>query len=272
MNVVVGLAAGASVILSGSETYTGTTTIDSGTLQIGNGGSGGSIAGGIVDNGTLIYDRSGPLSFPTALSGSGQLVVAGTGTLLLTGTTSFSGALNVTAGSLLLAGSNAAANYTLDVDVPGGFEFSSSIGGFTVGGLSGSQSFALNDLGNKPVALTVNPENSTTFSGNISGSGSLTETGAGLFVLAGSNSYSGGTSVERGTLVASNPEAIYNGTNLSVGNPTLLARFGNVVPAQTVPSVNVAGMPADVRTVPEPSTWALLMASVALLAMYRKRR
>ena len=45
-------------MLTGANTYTGGTTISAGTLQIGNGGTTGSIAGNVTDNGTLVFNRS----------------------------------------------------------------------------------------------------------------------------------------------------------------------------------------------------------------------
>ncbi|MFA1013685.1 autotransporter-associated beta strand repeat-containing protein, partial [Pseudomonas tremae] len=42
-----------TTILTGTNTYTGGTTISGGTLQIGNGGTQGSIVGNVVDNATL---------------------------------------------------------------------------------------------------------------------------------------------------------------------------------------------------------------------------
>ena len=42
-----------TVILTAANTYTGGTTISGGILQLGNGGSSGSVVGAIVDNGTL---------------------------------------------------------------------------------------------------------------------------------------------------------------------------------------------------------------------------
>ena len=49
---------GGNVILTGANTFTGETTIDGGTVQVGNGGTAGQISQGIVNNGTLILDRS----------------------------------------------------------------------------------------------------------------------------------------------------------------------------------------------------------------------
>ena len=47
-----------TLILTGANTYTGGTTISAGTLQIGNGGTTGSIVGNVVDNGALAFNRS----------------------------------------------------------------------------------------------------------------------------------------------------------------------------------------------------------------------
>ena len=58
------------VILSGSDSYSGTTTISGGTLVIGNGGSGESLASPtIVDSGTLAFNHGDALTYGGAISG-----------------------------------------------------------------------------------------------------------------------------------------------------------------------------------------------------------
>ena len=52
-----------TVTLTGANTYTGVTTISAGTLQIGNGGATGSITGNVTDNATLVFDRTGALTY-----------------------------------------------------------------------------------------------------------------------------------------------------------------------------------------------------------------
>ena len=69
-----------TTILTGANTYTGGTTISAGTLQIGNGGATGSVAGNIVDNAALVFNRTDTLTFAGAISGTGSLTQAGTGT------------------------------------------------------------------------------------------------------------------------------------------------------------------------------------------------
>ena len=81
-----------TLILTGANTYTGGTTISAGTLQIGNGGNAGSVAGNIVDNGALVFNRSNTLTYGGVISGTGSLTKMGTATLTLTGTAPTPGA------------------------------------------------------------------------------------------------------------------------------------------------------------------------------------
>ena len=72
-----------TLILTGENTATGTATISGGTLQIGNGGTSGHWAGDIVNNGSLTFNRSDALSYGGVISGGGNLVKSGSGTLTL---------------------------------------------------------------------------------------------------------------------------------------------------------------------------------------------
>jgi fibronectin-binding autotransporter adhesin len=89
-----------TLILSGTNTYTGGTTINAGTLQLGSGGTTGSILGDVVDNGTLAFNRSNDFFFDGGISGMGGIVKLGDGTLTLTGINTYSGATTVSAGVL----------------------------------------------------------------------------------------------------------------------------------------------------------------------------
>ena len=95
--------------LDGSNTYTGSTTISSGTLQLGDGTSGhdGSIANtsGVSDNGALVYNLYGNQTAGYAVSGSGSLTKTGQGLLVLSGTNTYNGGTAVNGGTLQIVGS-----------------------------------------------------------------------------------------------------------------------------------------------------------------------
>ncbi|MDO8837501.1 MAG: autotransporter domain-containing protein [Parvibaculum sp.] len=92
-------------ILTAAATHTGGTTISGGTLQLGNGGTAGSVSGDIANDGTLVIDRSNALTWAGVLSGAGDFRQAGAGATTLTGDSStFAGATFVDAGALIVNG------------------------------------------------------------------------------------------------------------------------------------------------------------------------
>jgi autotransporter-associated beta strand protein len=99
--------------LSGNNTYTGTTVISGGTLQIGDGGNTGTLGtGNVTDNAALIFNRFDNVICPNLISGAGSLTQAGEGELTLTAANTYSGATLVTAGTLALTNSASIANST----------------------------------------------------------------------------------------------------------------------------------------------------------------
>ncbi|UCI06863.1 autotransporter domain-containing protein [Mesorhizobium sp. B1-1-8] len=93
------------VTLTGTNTYTGGTTITGGVLQLGNGGTTGSIIGDVANNGTLSFNRSDAYTFAGQISGNGQIRQAGGGTTTLSGNSAgFTGATEVGAGNLSVNG------------------------------------------------------------------------------------------------------------------------------------------------------------------------
>jgi fibronectin-binding autotransporter adhesin len=99
------LQGGGTVTFTGANTYTGGTTINGSTLQLGNGGTSGSIVSDVVNNGTLAINRSNTFTFGNAISGTGAFVQAGPGTTVLTGNNTYTGATTVSAGTLRVSGS-----------------------------------------------------------------------------------------------------------------------------------------------------------------------
>ena len=91
--------------LTGNNTYSGGTIINAGTLQIGNAGTTGSILGDVLNNGTLIFNRSDVLAFDGSISGVGSLQQRGGGTLVLNGNSpAFVGTTSIFAGTLMVNG------------------------------------------------------------------------------------------------------------------------------------------------------------------------
>lgn len=90
------------LIMTGDNTYTGGTTIAGGTLQIGAGGTTGSIVGNVVNNVALVINRSNAWTYAGMVSGSGSFTQAGTGTTTMTGNSTYTGATTVNAGKLVL--------------------------------------------------------------------------------------------------------------------------------------------------------------------------
>jgi autotransporter-associated beta strand protein len=90
-----------TLILTGANSYSGTTTISGGTLQIGNGGTTGTLGGGAVtNNGSLVFNRSDDLSVSNAIAGTGSLTKQGAGTLTLGQYPTNTGGITVSGGKL----------------------------------------------------------------------------------------------------------------------------------------------------------------------------
>ena len=251
--------------LSGTSTYTGATTINAGTLQIANGGNLGAVPGsptpglltfgggtlatttsfalssnrGIAFNstGTIDVAPGTTVSYGGIATGAGGLTKTNTGTLSLSGTSTYTGATTINAGTLQIAnGGNLGA-------VPG----SPTPGLLTFGGgtLATTTSFALSS--NRGIAFnstgTIDVASGTTVSygGIAAGAGGLTKTSAGTLTLSGTNTYSGTTTVSAGTLLVNGSQGSsaisLNGGTLggsgTVGAITSTASGGTIDPGTT---------------------------------------
>ena len=201
-----------TLALTNADTFAGPTTITAGTLQLGAGGALGSLSGNIVDNATLAFldNNADTPTVANTISGTGVLAQNGTDNVTLTGTNTFTGITNINAGTLTLsapgAGTTSLAlqNSTLNYG-SGTLAFGPNITAVTLGGLTGAVAVQNIVLANSnaapaPVTLTVADVAANSYSGILSGSGSLVKTGAGTLTLGGANTYAGTTTLGAGGL------------------------------------------------------------------------
>jgi autotransporter-associated beta strand protein len=161
-----------TLTLSGNNTYTGTTTISVGTLEIASAGrlGGGSYAGNIANSGTFLYNGTNNQTLSGVTSGSGVLAKSNSSTLTLTGNNTYTGNTTISAG-------------TLEIGSTGRLG-----GGSYAGNISNSGTFLYNGTNNQ------------TLSGVISGSGVLAKSNTSTLILTGNNTYTGATTVSAGIL------------------------------------------------------------------------
>lgn len=215
-------------ILSGANTYGGTTLISAGTLQIGNGGGTGSLSSGstITNNGTLAFNHSGTLTqgtnFAAGITGSGALTKAGSGTVILSGTNSYLGTTTVNGGELRLASAGAISGS--DIAVNAG---RLSLDGGTITGL-GKTVTIKGDGSNFFGALQGNSgTNEWQGSVTIAASGTRIGVNAGQFTVSGT--IDSGASAHGVTF---RPNAgttlILSGSNTYLGDTSIITNSGNV--------------------------------------------
>jgi autotransporter-associated beta strand protein len=109
-----------TLTLTGANTFSGATTVSAGTLQIGSGGTSGSLAGNITNNAAVAFNRSDALTYAGDISGTGSLTKSGAGTLTLTGANTYSGATTVSGGGLKLNGTAANSTFTVSAGLLSG--------------------------------------------------------------------------------------------------------------------------------------------------------
>jgi fibronectin-binding autotransporter adhesin len=225
------------LVLSGSNSYSGTTTISNGTLRIGNSGTTGSYSGDTVvaSGGILAFSRTDAYTHGGAISGAGAVTKVDAGAVTLTASNSYSGVTTLFAGTLVADNSNALGT--------GNITFSS--GGGNTGTIRYTAASAGTDWGarfkNSTGTIRLDTDgNNVALAGAIDSSNTqgLVKSGSGSLTLSGANAYTGTTSVTAGVLeLASTGGAAAGGASaLSVGTGAtlLLSQSDQVNDAATV--------------------------------------
>jgi autotransporter-associated beta strand protein len=110
-----------NLILDLNNTYAGRTLIQNGAIQVGAGGTRGSLGTGVVTNNAgLTFNRTDAFTVGNNIAGSSGLTNVGGGTITLSGTNTFSGAIAVNAGGLTLTSTQALGQATDVVVTAGG--------------------------------------------------------------------------------------------------------------------------------------------------------
>ncbi|WP_454692526.1 autotransporter domain-containing protein [Achromobacter aloeverae] len=165
-----------TLTFTGENTYTGGTKVLAGTLQIGDGGTTGSIVGKVTTSAgaTLAFNRADAVVYSDAIDGGGTLDKRGMGKLTLTGANTYTGGTRVSQGTLIVGDGHTAGSIVGDVEVA-----SSGV-------------------------LAFNRSDDLAFGGVISGAGGFTKEGNNKLTLTGENTYTGLTKVGAGTLQIGN--------------------------------------------------------------------
>lgn len=217
---------GGTQVLTGTNGFTGGAGIAQGaTLQIGDGGTGGSLASNVTNYGALTFNQSDNVTYAGSISGPGSFSQIGSGTLTLTATSSSRGPVTIGTGSTLQLGN-----------------------GGTTGWIGGTGNFAGSITNNG--TLIFNRSNDVSFAGTFSGSGALSQVGTGKLTLTGVNTFTGDTAITSGSLVVNGSLAtsrlttIYRGARLggtgTLGNTTI--QSGGVhAPGNSIGTQTIAG-------------------------------
>ncbi len=232
-----------TLTLTGTNTYTGGTSITAGTLQLGSGGSNGTLTGTIdVSSGaTLQLNHSTTNTVSNTITGAGG-VSNTSGTTTLSGTNTYTGGTTIT-GSTVSISNNA------NLGSSGGITFNSGAGTPTLKITSGlgtvNRNVTLNGAG------TIDATGTTTLSGAVNGTANLTKAGAGTLVLTGnSSSFTGSTLVTAGVFNVdgnlSSSSATVSGTAKLYGSSSI--NNVSVAAGTHLGAVTAANVPATFTT------------------------
>ncbi len=222
-------------------------------------------------SGSIADDANWSNAAPSNLGGIALLGSSGSGTVSLP------------SGGYCLHGlifSNTASSYTLAASGSGGLSLTGvdELDTYTGTGLievvNGSHSITAPVLLAADTTVTgYDPTVRLTITGAVSGTGSLTLVGPGSLILAGCNTYDGGTIVAGGTLCVGASDSLPQATSLAVGAGGILIFDPTICCSPVKPAAAWESRLTGVPAVPEPGTLAILLAgsiSTCVAAIWRR--
>jgi T5SS/PEP-CTERM-associated repeat protein len=285
---------GGLVIVGGMLSRGGAGTINlnsGGTLQIGTGATTGTLGTDLVNDGLLVFNRTGSGTVATSISGTGSLTLAGAATLRFTGTSSYSGVTVIDAGALLVngalgstaiavnAGGLLGGSGTISGRVtanPGGtLAPGDGIGSLAIGAatLQGGAVFAYDVNSSVPFAADLLSVTGGLF---LSGTVGLTLNDLAASPLA----FAGGTTFSminysgswNGGLFSYGGQALADGGIFSMGDQLWMIDYDAASGGGNFPNSHLPGSSfVNIVAVPEPSAGALLLGGLCC-GVYRLRR
>jgi autotransporter-associated beta strand protein len=216
--------------LTGANTYSGSTLISSGALQVGNGGATGQLgAGNVTNNASLVVNRTGAITMGNTVSGTGSLTKLGSGTLILTASNSFQGGSTLSAGVIRAANANAlgagslVASADTVLQVTNSINIANNLSVYSVQFLNGGNTLS-GTITNNNTVYDVNPGETNALSGFVTGSGTVTLIGGGVLNISGTtNNYTGNTVISNGTIRISTLANSNTVSSIGVSNNVTLA-------------------------------------------------
>jgi autotransporter-associated beta strand protein len=221
---------GGTAILSGANSYNGTTLISAGVLQVGNGAGTGQLgAGSVTNNASLVVNRTGELTLANAISGTGSLTKQAAGTLTLSASNSFQGGSTLSAGVIRAAHANALGTGSLSasadtvLQVTNSINIANNLSVYSVRFLNGGNTLSGTITNNNTVYDVISGQTNT-ISGFMTGSGGVELIGGGTLNITGTtNNYTGNTVISNGTLQISTLANSNTVSSIGVSNNVTLA-------------------------------------------------
>ena len=204
---------------------TGSATFDLGGFNAPINGLWGNAAGIVTNSGAAAVLTVGNNNASSTFAGQIQsanasLAKTGSGNLTLSGVNTFTGSATVNAGTITLANSGALSGAWVPYNT--GFIFAGNIGNFTLGNLGGGNNLNMVDANSTAINLSIGSSSANaTYSGILSGGGSLTKIGGNSLTLTSSQAYAGTTTIAGGQLVLGGLDLLPNGQALTITGGTL---------------------------------------------------